>query len=66
VNKERITVLLTCNTTGTEKLRPLVISTHEKPHTFKRERGFDVNNYVDWHWNKKAWMTGEVDFNISF
>jgi hypothetical protein len=31
LNKERVTILLTCNATGTEKLPPLFIHKYENP-----------------------------------
>lgn len=34
-SKERITVLLAANATGTEKLKPLVIGKSQKPRCFK-------------------------------
>lgn len=66
ISKERITLALTCNSTGTERLRPLVIHTSKNPRSFKQEREFDVAHYVDYHFNEKAWMTQEVRENSDF
>ena len=52
-SKERMTVLVCANMSGTEKLPLLVIGKSAKPRCFK--------NYkvpVDYEANKKAWMTG--------
>ena len=58
VMKERITVMLCCNLLGTEKLRPLVIG-HAK--TSRSFHGIKTTNLpVDYTYNKKAWMTGEL------
>ena len=55
--KERITVVLTCNADGSEKLRPLVIGRANKPRCFKN---FNHKLYVDYDYNKKAWMTSAI------
>jgi hypothetical protein len=53
-SKERITVLLTCNATGTEKLIPLFIHKHQNPRPLN---GISKNSLpVDYYWNSKAWM----------
>jgi len=57
VNKERITIGLTCNASGTEKLRPLVINKAKRPRCFTK--AFNPNDHVD-YFNQKAWMTGQV------
>ncbi|XP_071041913.1 tigger transposable element-derived protein 6-like [Parasteatoda tepidariorum] len=57
ISKERITILLSCSSTG-EKLKPLVIGKARKPRCFKK---VNVKNLpVSWHGNKKAWMTSSV------
>ena len=55
-SKERVTVLLAANVTGTERLPLLVIGKAQKPRCFK-----NINNLpVDYRANRKAWMTGET------
>ncbi|GBC25036.2 tigger transposable element-derived protein 6-like [Rhizophagus irregularis DAOM 181602=DAOM 197198] len=52
--KDRVTVLLTCNATGSEKLCPLFIHKYENPRALK-----NINKKtlpVDYHWNPKSWM----------
>lgn len=53
-SKDRVTVLLTCNATGSEKLRPLFIHKYENPRALKHidKKSLPVNYY----WNKKSWM----------
>jgi len=53
-SKDRVTVLLTCNATGTEKLAPLFIHKYENPRAIK-----NINKKtlpVDYYWNQKSWM----------
>ena len=53
-SKARITVLLTMNAAGTEKLPPLIINNAKTPRSL---RGININNLpVDYYWNKTAWM----------
>lgn len=58
VSKERMTVCLTTNCDGSDKLRPLIIWKYKKPRCFGRT--FDPQNHVDFFNNQKAWMTSEV------
>ena len=53
-SKDRVTILLTCNSTGTEKLRSLFIHKYENPRVLKNisKNSLPVNYY----WNKKSWM----------
>lgn len=51
-SKERITLLLTTNATGTDKLKALVIGKSAKPRCFKGIKSLPV----EYHSNKKAWM----------
>ena len=56
-DKERITVLLCCNASGTRKVLPFVLGKAKKPHCFKN---INMNNLpVKYSSNKKAWMTME-------
>ncbi|ELU11777.1 hypothetical protein CAPTEDRAFT_60213, partial [Capitella teleta] len=57
-SKERITVALCANATGSEKLKPLVIGRAKRPRCFTK--GYCPSSYVDYKFNKKAWMTGIV------
>ena len=54
LSKDRVTVLLTCNATGNEKLPPLFIHKSETPRALKNinKKSLPVNYY----WNKKSWM----------
>lgn len=52
--KERITALLTCNMSGTEKRRLVIVGKYKNPQCF---RGIK-NLPVDYIANKNAWMTG--------
>ena len=54
--KDRITVLLTCNMTGTIKLKPLVIGKSKSPRCFKVVKHLPVD-YVS---NSNAWMTSSL------
>ena len=56
--KQRITVALCANATGTDKLTPLVIGKSERPQCFGKT--FNPSVYVTYTNNKKAWMTGAV------
>src|SRR5829696_7044381 len=52
--KDRVTILLTCNSTGNEKLSALFIHKYENPWALK-----NINKktlLVDYYWNKKSWM----------
>ena len=53
--KDRITVTLCTNATGTDKLKPLVIGKSARPRSFGKT--FDPTIYVTYAFNKKAWMT---------
>ncbi|CAG8558333.1 15117_t:CDS:2 [Gigaspora margarita] len=54
----QITVLLCTNTTGTYKLKPLVIGKSPKPHCFKGVQ--KANLGVEYNASKKAWMTSAI------
>ena len=55
-SKERITVLLGVNATGTEKMKPLVIGKSENLRCFTK----GMKKPLMYRWNKKAWMTGAL------
>lgn len=53
-SKDRVMILFTCNSTGTEKLRPLFIHKYENPRALKN---INKNSLpVNYYWNKKSWM----------
>lgn len=54
--KERITVALTCNMTGSDKRKPLVIGKSKNPRCFKGVK----NLPVDYRNNMNAWMTASL------
>lgn len=55
-SKERITLMVGSNMTGSEKLKLLVIGKSKNPRCFKGIKSFEV----DYEYNKKAWMTSEI------
>ncbi|UYV80695.1 BRWD3 [Cordylochernes scorpioides] len=55
--KQRITVLLCCNSTGTDKRRLLIIGKSAKPRCF---RNFSPHFYCTYTSNSKAWMTSSI------
>ncbi|XP_025197064.1 tigger transposable element-derived protein 6-like [Melanaphis sacchari] len=55
-SKERLTLLLAVNMTGTDKLKPLIIGKSKNPRCFSCVKSFPV----DYTANKKAWMTSEL------
>lgn len=64
-SKERLTILLCANATGSEKLKPLVIGKSQRPRCFKNIR--DLTSLpVTYCANKCAWMTSSVRFNHNF
>lgn len=57
MSKERITIMFCCNALG-EKETPLIIGKSLRPRCFKK---MDLNALgVEWHANKKAWMTSAI------
>ncbi|XP_057334362.1 tigger transposable element-derived protein 4-like [Microplitis mediator] len=54
--KERLTILLATNMTGSEKLKPLVIGKSKKPRCFSGCKSLPL----DYEANTKAWMTSEI------
>ena len=53
-SKERLTVMLCCNMSGTDKCKPLVIGKSLRPRCFKHIDSKSLP--VDYQANKKAWM----------
>jgi hypothetical protein len=58
INKERVTVALCCNATGSDKVKPIVIHRCKRPHCFSGS--YDPNSFCYYFHNKKAWMTSLV------
>ena len=57
-SKVRLTYALKSNTTGSEKLPPIVIGKACKPRAFKSKTGFQLGFH---YWNNaKAWMTSSL------
>ena len=54
--KDRITVLLATNMTGTSKLKPLVLGKAKNPRCFRGIKHIPVHYRA----NKKAWLTGDL------
>ena len=57
-NKVRLTVALTCNATGTERLDPFFIGHANKPRCFNKKTGEELGFF--YRHNIKAWMTGKL------
>lgn len=57
--KQRITLAICSNLTGRDKVKLWVIGKNKTPRSFKN---WKVERFVEWSWNKKAWMTGD-NFN---
>ncbi|XP_017871348.1 PREDICTED: tigger transposable element-derived protein 4-like [Drosophila arizonae] len=56
LSKERITLLLAANMSGTLKRKLLVIGTSKRPRSFKNVQLLPVGYYS----NRQAWMTSEI------
>ena len=57
-SKERVTILLICNATGTQKLKPLFIHKYKNPRALM---GINLNTLsVDYYWNKTSWMQTSI------
>ena len=59
-SKSRIAVTPMANMSGTHKLKPLVINNSWKTHIFSQKRTNVRQLLVEFHSNKKAWMTSNV------
>ena len=53
-SKKRVTLLLTCNTTGTEKLKPIFIHKYENSQILCRKKKEELP--VNYYWNSTAWI----------
>lgn len=56
LSKDRITVMVAANMSGTEKKKLLIIGKSQKPRCFKSVKSLPV----DYANNRKAWMTSEL------
>jgi len=59
--KDRVTVLLACNATGTSKLTPVFIHKFKNPRCMQNIRKNDLPVY--YYWNSSAWMQSSIFFN---
>ena len=57
-SKERITIMLTCNADGTEKLKPLLIHKYKNPRAIGKISKDTLK--VKYYWNIKAWMQTSI------
>ncbi len=57
-SKERISVGLAANATGTDKLKPVIIGCAKRPRCFGKS--FNPEIYGHYFYNTKAWMTSLV------
>ncbi|KAG0437264.1 Tigger transposable element-derived protein 6 [Dictyocoela muelleri] len=55
--KDRVTVLLACNRSGSEKLKPLILGKSKNPRCFKN---FQKASFCDYYNNDNAWMTSKI------
>lgn len=55
-SKERVSVLICANMTGTEKLRPLVIGKAQEPRCFRNKKRLPII----YRNNENSWMTSEI------
>ena len=58
--KNRLTFLACCNKDGSEKMPLMVIGNAERPRAFKKHTGQQLG--LDYHFNRKAWMTQDLFF----
>lgn len=56
LSKERLTVLITANMTGTDKRKLLVIGKFKNPRSFKNIKALPVQ----YEYNQKSWMTSSI------
>lgn len=57
-SKDRVTVGLMCNASGTDKVKPIVIGKAKRPRCFGKT--FDPSIYCTYVANKNAWMTSNI------
>lgn len=59
-DKRRLTLLVCCNASGTEKYPILFIGNSKQPRCFKKKSAAELG--FDYAWNKKAWMNMSIFF----
>lgn len=60
-SKDRLTLMLCCNMSGTDKLKPLIIGKTKKPQVLKRVYNMTVQDLpVQYFSSKNGWMTGFI------
>lgn len=55
-SKQRVTLMLCANMSGTEKLTPLLIGKYRRPHCFKNIHSLPL----EYEFNSKAWMNTSI------
>lgn len=55
IDTSRVTLVLCCNATGSDRLKPIIINKYRKPHGYQPR-----NPAYLWKWNDDAWMTVEI------
>ena len=53
-SKERVTIALCCNASGTEKIKAIFIRKNQNPHALKNIPKSSLS--VQYYWNKTAYM----------
>ena len=56
--KDRVSIGLCANADGSEKLMPVLIHKSKKPRSFNN--GFNPDMFLEYYFNKKAWMTSVI------
>ena len=59
--KDRVTIMLACNATGTSKLTPIFIHKYKNPRCMQNVNHNDLP--VHYYWNSSAWMQGSIFSN---
>lgn len=59
-SKDRLTLMLCCNMTGSHKVKPMVIGKAKCPAILKRYNLTTKDLPVDYYHNTKGWMTGPI------
>ena len=62
MQKDRITLGLATNASGTDKLMPVVIGTAKRPRACGKT--WQPSDIADYYHNSNAWMNGQVGLNV--